>query len=235
MDKSEKRPAKPAKYRIVNTQKKRIRKMKKIECMDRVVLNRNWERCEYTDNSINRLAYYAAGQALACVICEFEVEYVSIEPSDRPLGHVSIPNTDCLTCEEEVDCPCFLPVLLAGAVAEEIYTGEMLPYFDYSRMTAIAFLLACVTDEYPDGIELLLAPDGLSEGDRLVLTAELDLFLLEHGEDLSELQDIIRIIFFEERPSLDSIANALLKRRRLTGMDLDDLLQEASINIWQSN
>lgn len=190
----------------------------------------DWSEIKELDKSLERTAYHEAGHALACMKSGLEVDYATIEPSTGWLGYVKLRDGEMFDLTDKLGVIHCLMTILAGCVAEEIYAGELVQEIDGDRLSAISVLYSSATGESLDNIQLLLTPGALSRSEHELLTTKMDRFLEEHHEYLLKVGEVVRNSFLEDKYFLDLVANRLLERKRLEGVDLEDLIQETMEN-----
>jgi len=183
---------------------------------DHIILSKE-EKC--------RTAYHEAGHLLLSKMLfpKQPIDFVTIEPRNGALGFVATRAADEYESLSSIRVKHRLEVLLAGRVAEKIYTGSIDEVSsgasgDIEKATQLAMHAI-----YEGGLDTSVGPVNIS---LLTKFEESDLLLKAQSAVtnwLLEAEKSVEAKLIEHRPQLDHIANTLIEKESLIGTDIDNL------------
>jgi len=172
-----------------------------------------------------RTAYHEAGHLLLTKLLfpKQHIDFVTIEPRNNALGFVATRAADEYESLSTIRVKHRLEVLLAGRVAEKIFTdsvGEVSSgaSSDIEKATQLAMHVI-----YEGGLEATVGPVNVGlltkyeESDLLLKAQDAVQFWLIEAEKSAE----VRLV--EHRAQLDHIANALIEKESLTRSEIEKL------------
>lgn len=172
-----------------------------------------------------RTAYHEAGHLLLSKLLfpKQPIDFVTIEPRNNTLGFVATRAADEYESLSSTRVKHQLEMLLAGRVAEKIYTGSIDEISsgasgDIEKATQLAMHVI-----YEGGLEPSVGPVNVG---LLTKFEESDLLLKAQQAVLSWLQEAERSVearLIEHSVQLDHIANILLEKESLIGEEIEAL------------
>jgi cell division protease FtsH len=172
-----------------------------------------------------RTAYHEAGHLLLSKLLfpKQPIDFVTIEPRNNALGFVATRAADEYESLSSIRVKHRLEMLLAGRVAEKIYTGNVDEISsgasgDIEKATQLAMHAI-----YEGGLDASVGPVNVA---LLTKFEESDLLLKAQQAVLSWLQEAEKSVearLIEHRAQLDHIANTLIEKESLIGEEINAL------------
>lgn len=171
------------------------------------------------DRTLERAVYHEVGHAWAYIKSGVDIAEVCLDAGGGFSGHVLTRPPFVVDITDRMSVIYAMWILLAGCVAEELHFGERLDDLEGDRLAAKELYRSAMISE-------IFLPHGVSRKERRAARSKLGSLPNKCDRYLLVAENTLRDAFARDWDYLEAIASRLLGKGRLTGEEIEQLLEQ---------